>query len=138
MFLISLTLLVVFLPLQLYILYLNLSYPRHPYSWTDVHGPSWSQIILVPTGGQVAFDRWIRVTSGFIIFLFFGIGRDALDMYCQCLVKIGLARVFPSLGQPRHAHAATSTGGGALGSLSSRARMIFRKGSQATTTTASQ
>ena len=136
LFLISFTLLLIFLPLQFYILYVNLSYPRHPYSWSHVHGPSWSQIVKVPTGGQVIFDRWIRVGSGLLIFVFFGLGKDAMGMYRKWLVKMGLAKVFPSLTSPRSMQQPSgSTSQGALGSLSSRAKLLFTNGSRNATTT---
>jgi pheromone a factor receptor len=137
LFLLALTLLLIFLPLQTYILYLNLAFPLHAYSWKLVHGPYWGSIIKVPTGGAVLFDRWIRVACGFLIFIFFGLGKDAITMYRTWLLKLGLGKIFPNLP---HAHlrmaSATETGNSSkLYLLSSKARSMFRKGSQATAST---
>ncbi|KAI9849776.1 MAG: a-factor receptor [Thelocarpon superellum] len=135
LFLIALTLLLTFLPLQFYILYLNLSYPRHPYNWDEVHGTAWSDIIKVPTGGQVAFDRWIRVASGFMVFLFFGMGHDAMDMYRRWLVSVGMATYFPSLTQPPMQTANGFSGPSTFGSLTNRAKGMLSKISNGTTIT---
>ncbi|KAI9826654.1 MAG: a-factor receptor [Thelocarpon impressellum] len=135
LFLISVVLLAVLLPLQFYILKLNLSYPRHSYSWSKVHGPGWGDIIKVPTGGQVAFDRWIRVACGFLLFAFFGVGRDAVEMYRKWLVACGFANIFPSLTEPRRGQRLPSGSScGTFGSLGSRAKLMLRKRSQVTTT----
>ena len=140
LFLLAATLLLVFLPVQAYILYLNLAFPRHAYSWDIVHGPLWNSIIKVPTGGQVLFDRWIRVVCGFVIFLFFGLGKDAITMYRAWLLKLGLGKIFPSLANA-YLPSTSATGSGnssKLHLLSSKARsMLFRKGSQVTATTVS-
>ncbi|KAI9677432.1 MAG: a-factor receptor [Caeruleum heppii] len=134
LFIIATTLLLIFLPLQLYVFAVNLSFPKHPYSFKELHGPQWSHIIMVPTGGQIIFDRWIRVASGFLLFIFFGIGGDALDLYRNWLVVLGVARLFPSLKSPRRR---PSSGSSRMGTWGSRARLLFRKSSQATATTVS-
>ncbi|KAI9762620.1 MAG: a-factor receptor [Chaenotheca gracillima] len=135
LFCISVTLLVILLPVQLYILNQNLSYPRHPYSWSSVHGPAWTEIIMVPTGGQVAFDRWIRVGCGLLFFLFFGTGNDAKKMYQTWLLKIGLGSVFPRLHQTRPSPSGTGvSGSGGSASAGSRAKLVFLKSSQTNAT----
>jgi pheromone a factor receptor len=45
----------------------------------------------------VLYDRWANLACGFLVFLFFGLGRDAKNMYREWLVKMGLARLFPVL-----------------------------------------
>lgn len=137
LFLMSLTLIVLFLPLQFYVLYRNASFPQHPYSWNDIHGPSWWQIIKIPTGGSVIFDRWIRIALGFTIFIFFGLGKDATAMYRSWLLKIGLARIFPSLnGQYQLPSPRTSrTIGSSPVSFASRAHsFVLRKLSRGAST----
>ncbi|KAI9807346.1 MAG: a-factor receptor [Piccolia ochrophora] len=136
LFLIAIIMLLVFLPTQLYLFFLNVSYPRHPYDWDTIHGEMWHDIILVPTGGRVAFDRWIRVVAGFVLFFFFGMGRDAKNMYRNWLLGLGLGKVFPSAFQATSS-TSTSTTESKIGAFSSRARMLFRKGSNRTTTFAS-
>ena len=123
LFLMSLTLIVFFLPLQMYVLYRNASFPQHPYSWNNIHGPSWWQIIEIPTARSVIFDRWIRIALGFTIFVFFGLGKDATAMYRSWLLKLGFGSVFPSLtGQ----HQLPSPGGVSRTSGSSRATLARR------------
>lgn len=123
LFLMSLTLIVFFLPLQFYVLYRNASFPQHPYSWTGVHGPSWGQIIEIPTHGSVIFDRWIRIALGFTIFVFFGLGKDATAMYRGWLLKLGFGRIFPSL---HGRHQLPSPGGNSSSFGSSRATLVSR------------
>lgn len=131
LFLISFTLIVVIFPVQFYIFYINLSFPRIPYSWNLIHGKEWWNIILIPTGGVVAFDRWVRLACGFLVFLFFGLGKDAVNMYSTWLCKLGLGKVFPDL-ERRDSNASSETssssGSRSWGSiLSSRARLVFKK-----------
>ncbi len=134
LFMISFVLLLIYLPLQFYTLKVNLSFPHHAYSWTELHGPSWNQILKVPTGGQVVFDRWIRVASGYVLFAFFGVGRDAMDMYRKWLVACGLARLLPFLTERRRPKRSQDTSShGTFGTLGSRAKLAFRKGSKVST-----
>jgi pheromone a factor receptor len=96
-------------PVEMYVLYVSIAdyQPWEPFSWSVVHGPKSNVIEKVPMYGQVYFDRWIHVTAGFSLFLFFGVGRDAMLMYRSALVKLGFGRVFPSL---KHTHIKTPHG----------------------------
>jgi pheromone a factor receptor len=78
-------------PAQLYVVYFNIINfsPTSRYSWKVVHGPHWGEIVKVPTYGHVMFDRWIHVVVGFLLFVFFGFGRDATLMYRSWLSKCG-------------------------------------------------
>lgn len=122
------------LPVQGYVVYydLTLSLPWHAYSWNQIHGPSWYKIIKVPTNGVVFFDRWTPIASAFMIFIFFGFGRDATRMYRIMGWYMGLGHCFPSVVRPldsnstvRPAHASSSTT--LVGSIGSKAKMLFRK-----------
>ncbi|KAK2853246.1 hypothetical protein FQN49_005262 [Arthroderma sp. PD_2] len=99
---ISLVLLLGSLPAQFYVFYSNItSYkPWAPYSWTEVHGPHWGEIVTFPMHGQVYYDRWIQAAAGFLLFLFFGIGHDAMMMYRAILLKLGFGDCFPALRHP--------------------------------------
>ena len=98
LFLLSSSLVLIFLPLQLYILSLNTSAELLPYSWDLIHDRhSWMDIIMVPTHGFVSIDRWISVVLGLFIFLFFGLGSDATKMYRKWWVKLRLGTNFPGL-----------------------------------------
>lgn len=127
LFIIALTLILIFLPVQFYVFYRNLAVERLPYSWSAIHGPEWWQIIMIPTGGVVIFDRWIRIGCGFLVFFFFGLGRDAMKMYRSWLLRLGLGRIFPSLKDQYDMGRASTSTGSRFGSFSSRAKLIFNK-----------
>ncbi|KAI9748081.1 MAG: a-factor receptor [Lichina confinis] len=137
LFFMSLMLLLVLLPVQFYVLAVNLSYPHRPYSWKAVHSPDWGRVIMIPTGGQVAFDRWIRVSCGFLVFVFFGTGNEAISMYRKWLLALGLGRWFPSLAQSRRrpGYSKSTASKSRWSSLGGRAKELFsRAGSQTATT----
>lgn len=115
----SITLITVVLPIQLYLFSTALNTDLISYDWEAVHADGWSErIILVPTYGKLRFDRWIHFLMGFALFLFFGLGKDAVAMYRAWMLSIGLARLFPSLS------GASST---TVNSFGSRARAVFFK-----------
>lgn len=131
----TMTLIAVVLPVQLYVFYRNVSFPLIPYDWNAIHGKNWGDIILVPTGGVVRFDIWIHIAVGFAIFFFFGIGKEALNMYRGWLLKFGFGAIFPRL-HPTGTRI-TSTTSTTKVSLSSRARIYFNKRLSTDTVTAS-
>jgi pheromone a factor receptor len=133
LFVLSLILLVVYLPMNGFVFFENMNHPLLSYSWSAVHGPDWWTIYMVPTGGIVRFDRWICIISGFVIFLFFGLGKDALDMYRCWLVMIGLGRCFPSLEHPRGTQTHYDSSGSS--SFGNPSRQKWTKNSQITFTT---
>ena len=108
-------------PVQFFILYKNCMNPMIPYSWSRIHGPAWWDIILIPTNGSVTFDRWVQLAVGLTIFVFFGLGHDAMKMYRRCLVKLGFGKVFPSLLAPTHPSDRRPSILSETGSFSSRA-----------------
>lgn len=127
----SITLITVVLPIQLYLFSTALLTDLIPYDWEAIHAPGWSErIILVPTYGKLRFDRWIHFLMGFALFLFFGLGKDAVAMYRSWMLSIGLARLFPSLlsggGASSSPGVQSSIGSSiTLNSLGSRARAVF-------------
>lgn len=114
-------------PVQLYVLYVNVSYDWLPYTWDAVHASDWQIIDKYPMGGHVLYDRWIQVASGFCLFIFFGFGSDATLMYRSALLKIGLGRLFPALHHPHISKEQTGSSSGRFGSNGSRAKFAFRK-----------
>lgn len=127
LFLLSITLIVTFIPLQFYALYVNSAEPPLlPYSWDLVHSPQWQDIMLVPTGGKVYYDRWIQIALGFAVFFFFGLGQDAQTLYRKWLLKIGFGRIFPGLNHrpTRRAILPIST---QTSSFGSRTRSFFKE-----------
>ena len=126
LFLMSLTLVVIFLPCQFYILYRNATFPHLPYSWAAIHGPMWSDITLIPTHGVVTFDHWIQLAIGYAVFLFFGMGADATKMYRKWLLKLGFGHIFPGLNRQLPLRAPDTTGSHPS-SFGSRARFFFNR-----------
>ena len=116
-------------PVQLYVLYFNItaSWPWSPYSWSAVHGPHWGEIEKLPANGQVFFDRWIQITAGFLLFVFFGFGKDATLMYRSWLLKFGMGRFLTTLNHPHIVSQRQISSSTRFGSFSSRAKMIFSK-----------
>ena len=97
LFWISLVFIVVVFPVEVYVLYENSLVASGHYSWNEVHGPKWWDIVLVPSAGTVLFDRWIQTGAGFALFFFFGLGQDARAMYRKWLLHLGFGRCLPFL-----------------------------------------
>ena len=112
-----------YIPVQAFTLYTNIDVlAKQPFSWSGAHDPEyWDNIVMVPSNGRVLYDRWIWLTSGVIVFVFFGCGRDAVNMYRTGLLAVGFGKVFPSLS-PDH----RSSGSATMSSFSSKARMLFK------------
>lgn len=106
-----------------------------PYSWSRIHGPSWGHIILIPTVGSVTFDRWIQLAVGLTVFVFFGLGNDAMSMYRRWLLKMGFGKLFPTLRQRTQTSERRPSTGSETDSFSSRA-YTFVKGKFARVSTA--
>lgn len=77
---------------------------------------------MVRSYGQVLYDRWIPLAFGIIVFVFFGLGKEAVNMYRSGLLAIGFGRLFPSLNTD-HRSSTTAT----ASSFSSRARALFKR-----------
>lgn len=117
----SITLIAVVLPIQLYLFSTAMSAEFIPYDWGKLHAPGWWQrIILVPTSGKLLFDHWLHIFMGYALFLFFGLGKDAVAMYRGWFLSI---RLF-ICAHPGAQNSGSST---TLGSFGSRARAIFSK-----------
>ena len=127
LFLLSIALILTFIPLQFYILFFNaVELPLLPYNWDLVHGPQWEDIMLIPTGGSVKYDCWIQIALGFGVFVFFGLGHEAQIMYRKWLLKAGFGRVFPGLHRQPNRRAILPTSS-RTGSFGSRTRSFFKE-----------
>ncbi|MCJ1400025.1 a-factor receptor [Xylographa trunciseda] len=132
LFVVAFIVVAIILPVQSYILYTNAMFPQIPYSWAAIHDPAaWNEIVMVPTAGAVAFDRWIRIALGIVVFVCFGTGKDAMRMYKAWLCTLGLGRMFPSLKRacslPMHNHCASTRRSSASGfsTLKGKAASLF-------------
>ncbi|KAK4548469.1 hypothetical protein LTR36_009379 [Oleoguttula mirabilis] len=114
-----------FIPTQAFVLYINLSMHRSAYSWSETHNPAeWNEIIMVPSNGAVLFDRWIWLSSGLVVFIFFGLGKEAVSMYRSGLLAIGLGKIVPSL---RTDHTSRNSTSGTISSFGSKAKMFLKR-----------
>ncbi|KAI5309422.1 a-factor receptor [Ascosphaera atra] len=88
-------LLCIYLPLQTYVFVANVevSVSTAPYSFSKSHSPGWSSPKFTPSFGQVRFSCWFMIVAPYIIFILFGIGKDAVKLYKQTLEKVGLGWV---------------------------------------------
>jgi len=125
LFLIALIFIIVCLPVQLYVFYRNCAVPHLPYSWDLVHSPEWWHIFMVPTDGMVPFDRWIWLGCGFLVFFFFGLGKDATKMYRRWLIKLGFGRIFPTLKEHVGASTTPYSRDSRFGSFKSTVKVLF-------------
>ncbi|KAJ5688933.1 hypothetical protein N7462_003325 [Penicillium macrosclerotiorum] len=125
------TMLLAILPVEGYVLYVNIkaSLPWHRYSWAMMHGPRWDIIIKYPAQGVVFFDRWSPVAAGFLLFIFFGFGRDATRIYRTFFRCLGFGYCFPNalrLADSRTTAPSTTHNSATLvGTTVSRAKLLF-------------
>ncbi|KAK0916384.1 a-factor receptor [Friedmanniomyces endolithicus] len=126
LYLFCIVLIITFVPLQAYTLSQNLSQAREAYSWSALHDPAtFREIYMMPSNGRVLPEAYIWLAGGFFIFIFFGLGKDAVAMYRAGLLALGVDKVFPGLkpGYTPQRHSVSGT----LGSLGSKARLMFRR-----------
>lgn len=102
----SVALLIIFLPVTFYYLYFNIksSFPWIPYSYSRIHNPAtWNPIVFLSLAEAPDFqwDGWVPISMGFLVVFFYGIGDEAIEIYRELLVKLGLGRLWPSLKRPR-------------------------------------
>ncbi|KFY12473.1 hypothetical protein V492_03848, partial [Pseudogymnoascus sp. VKM F-4246] len=113
LFIMSLFLLLLYLPLNLYFFYVNLSQPLHPYSWDKEHDPeTWNDILYSPAIGIFTFDRYIPPAMAVFVFVFFGMGTEARRIYTAIAVGCGLGWCFPCLLRERRPSTDGSAAGG--------------------------
>ncbi|KAF1947128.1 STE3-domain-containing protein [Clathrospora elynae] len=98
LFILSMIVILLYLPYSIYLLVELSLMATNAYSWSQVHDPAkFNTIIKIPVFGQVSFEKWVQVGTGYIIFLLFGTGSDAHNLYKKMLVSVGAGQVWPSL-----------------------------------------
>ena len=131
LYLICIIWILVFTPMQIFIIANNARLVASPFKWRETHDyAAYNEILLVPSHGSVLIDRWFWIAAGVMVFAFFGFGREAINMYRTGLLAIGLGRLFPSLRpEARRLNVSTTS------SFSSKAKLFFsRKSSMSPTT----
>lgn len=121
LFILSLLLLLTYLPIQIYLFYINVNIAWVPFRWSRVHNPAtWNTVIYLPAQGPYTFDRYIRGAMALFVFAFFGMGSEATNLYRATAAKLGFARCFPGLLRERRpsADSAADEEVGWLGKLS--------------------
>lgn len=96
LFILSFIVLLTDLPLEMYWVYALI--PKlHAYNWTMTHS-NWNYTVKVPTHGQILlWNHWIWIAVAYVAFGFFGMVKDARDMYRGWLEKVGIGKILPSL-----------------------------------------
>lgn len=83
----------VMFPLSIYIFTNDIGNVSNSYSFKDTHNKAiWGIILFIPLDSPYYFT-WIYIALAYIVFVFFGLGSDAIDMYISFLSKIGFAGV---------------------------------------------
>jgi pheromone a factor receptor len=106
----ALSIIVPYVPLQMVFFVLNMKVTfltLHPYDYYIIHfvpNPyPWSSIIMMPSY-MLDFasmnQPWVPILTIIPIVLFFGMTKEAIDVYRKFLVRLGLAKCFPSLKEP--------------------------------------
>lgn len=123
LFSLNFIMLVIIFPIQCYVVWQNtvLSFPWHTYTWSAVHGPEWHTIIKYTTGGNAFFDRWVPVAACFLVFVFFGCGKDANELYRSFLRSLGLDRCFACLDTEYNHQTSMASSSG------SKVKLLFSK-----------
>ncbi|KAE8449135.1 hypothetical protein EG329_008519 [Mollisiaceae sp. DMI_Dod_QoI] len=101
---ITLSLIVIYLPTQLLFFFEQLPTQLVSYSWSRIHDPiSWNPIEYLHTGdaSSVQYHSWSGVATAFLLFVYFGFNDDAVDTYRSWMVVFGFAHIWPSLKHSR-------------------------------------
>ncbi|KAL2074949.1 hypothetical protein VTL71DRAFT_8729 [Oculimacula yallundae] len=109
---ISLFLIIIYLPLSTFFVYLSIPTTLVPYSWSRIHNPeTWSPILFIHTGDQPSLQwfGWAGVAVSGLMFAFFGFNDDAVDTYRAVLVTCGMGMIWPGLKLSREERRARST-----------------------------
>ncbi|PNS15377.1 Pheromone a factor receptor [Sphaceloma murrayae] len=123
LFLLSLTFVVIVFPIQVFLTFKNWPRNPQPYSWESTHNyRQWRNIGYLPSLGQVLVDRWVQVGCGYLVFIFFGLGKEAKDMYKSWALTVGLGGLAKFLPKKTTRARSSDTG---RSSVLVKARIVF-------------
>jgi pheromone a factor receptor len=98
LFILSLIIILFYATYSIYLLVELSLVATDPYSWSSVHDPTkFSTILRIPMQGKVQLMSWVQVATGYVLFVLFGTGVDAHNLYKRMLVSIGCGKIWPSL-----------------------------------------
>ncbi|KAI7645324.1 hypothetical protein KC318_g20120, partial [Hortaea werneckii] len=110
------------IPLSSWTLSVNVGSQQGNYNWVETHDYSkWNDIAMIRSDGDIVFDRFIWLGCGIMVFLTFGFGKEAVSMYRNGLLAVGLGRLFPGLGSDHDRSHITVFG--SIGSLGSKTKL---------------
>lgn len=113
-------------PLQIYVVSQQAAVKHLQFDWNLVHDPeAWRTIEKAASGGRIPYPQYIWLGSAFMVFVFFGFGRDATRMYAKGLRGLGLGRCLPFLNNHHTPPGRTASHAGTMNSVSSKARLLF-------------
>ena len=131
LFILSLIVLLIDLPLEMYWV-CELLPNLHAYSWTFTHS-DWNYTVKVPTHGQILlWNHWIWLALAFVVFGFLGLVKDVRNIYLGWLGKVGIAKILPSFVDQR-SHAQSER----ISSWTCKAKILWGKVGFRTSTTPS-
>ncbi|KAI2630818.1 pheromone A receptor-domain-containing protein [Hypoxylon sp. NC1633] len=104
----SLSIMIVYLPVSIYLLVFNIQSAQAstylPYSYTRIHWEAselpWDAILFKPSWlipSPVMNQPWFAIATTAVIVAFFGTTQDALGMYRRFAIALGFGRFFPRL-----------------------------------------
>lgn len=105
LYLMTLTIITPWLPLQMIFLFNNVQtgWPwASPFDLGSVHANGWSQIDYTPTSAVPwahMYGMYAYALESLVVFLFFGLTKDAHDLYRGYLRALGLGKIFPKLNE---------------------------------------
>lgn len=83
----------VMFPVSVYVFASDLSHVDSSYNFKMIHNTAvWFTVSFVPEA-QPLYTVWIYIAISYIVFVFFGLGSDAIEMYLEILSRIGLGSV---------------------------------------------
>ncbi|KUJ12931.1 STE3-domain-containing protein [Mollisia scopiformis] len=97
---ITMSLIVIYVPVQFVFFFQVLPRKLEPYSWSRIHDPAtWHLIEYQHTGDAplIQYQGWAGIVTSFLIWAYFGFNDTAVDTYRSWLVQLGLGRIWPSL-----------------------------------------
>lgn len=101
----TLTILTPWLPMQLVFLYNNIiaGMPwKEPFDLPSVHSEGWNQIDYAPISTvpwSHLYATYAYALEVLVVFLYFGLTKDAHDLYRENLRALGLGKIFPKLNE---------------------------------------
>lgn len=105
LYLMTLTIIAPWLPLQVMFLFNNVQtgWPwDDPFELGSVHADGWNQIDYIPSSAVPwahMYGAYAYALESLVVFLFFGLTKDAHDLYRGYLRALGLGRIFPNLNE---------------------------------------